>query len=58
MKAVEKHVADIKRYKSIILKSNNPHVIKDYSKAICRLQLELKAYCKFRGLNYNKILKN
>ena len=58
MKAVERHVADIKRYKSIILKSNNPNVINDYSKAVVRLQRELKAYCKFRGLNYNKILKN
>lgn len=57
MKLVEKHVEDIKRYKNIIMKSNNPNVISDYSKAVVRLQRELKTYCKFRGLNYNKILK-
>lgn len=56
MKAVERQLADIKRYETIIYKSNNAHIINDYSKAICRLKRELKTYCKFKGYDYNDIV--
>lgn len=57
MKAIERHMVEIKKYQSIVNESNNPYIINDYSKAIRRLKRELKTYCKFKGFNYNDIMK-
>lgn len=57
MKAVERHIEEIKKYQAIVNKSDNPYIITDYSKAICRLKRELKTYCKFKGFNYNNLMK-
>ena len=57
MKAIERHLAEIKKYQSIVNESNNTYIINDYSKAIRRLKRELKTYCKFRGYDYNIIMK-
>lgn len=56
MKAVKQQLADIKKYQDIVNKSNNPYIINDYTKAIRRLERELKTYCKFRGYDYNDII--
>ena len=56
MKAVERQLADIKKYQSIVNQSDNPYIINDYSKAIRRLKRELKTYCKFKGYDYNVIV--
>lgn len=56
MKAVERQLADIKKYQSIVNQSDNPYIINDYTKAIRRLQGELKTYCKFKGYDYNDIV--
>lgn len=57
MKAIERHIAEIQKYQSIVNQSNNPHIINDYSKAIRRLKRELKIYCNFRDFNYNDVMK-
>ena len=57
MKAIERHMVEIKKYQSIVNESNNTYIINDYSKAIRRLKRELKTYCKFRGYDYNTIMK-
>ena len=56
MKAAQRHIAEIKKYQSIVDKSDNPYIINDYSKAIRRLEHELKTYCKLRGYDYNNIV--
>lgn len=58
MKAIKRHFEDMEKYQRIIQESKNPYIINDYSKAIRRLERELKIYCELRGFNYNKILKN
>ena len=58
MIAIDKHLDDIRRYESIVKESKNQYVINDYSKAIRRLKRELKVYCDFRCIDYNKVLKN
>lgn len=58
MKAVKQHLDSIKEFQKIIDRSDNPYIINDYSKAIRRLKRELRTYCKYKGFDYNKILKN
>ena len=55
---IEKHLDDIRRYESIVRESDNPYIVRDYSKAIRRLKRELRMYCNYRGIDYNKLLKN
>ena len=57
MKAVQQHIEAINEYQKTADRSKNPHIINDYSKAIRRLKRELKTYCKFRGYDYNNIMK-
>lgn len=57
MKAVERHIAEIKKYQQAIRKTKSAYLKNDYSKCISRLIQELHEYCKYRGYDFKKIIK-
>lgn len=48
---------EIKRLKEAINKSASEKLITDYSKKIRGLIKDLKEYCSYKKLNYEKIMK-
>lgn len=51
-------INDIKRMEEAIKKTDSPYLINDYQKAIARKTKELKLYCKYKGLDYEKLFTN
>lgn len=58
MKALQRHIEEIMRYKQAIEKTNSAYLKNDYSKCIYEMKRELKEYCGYRGYNYKEIIKN
>lgn len=57
MKQAQKVVEEINRMKGAIEKTNSAHLKNDYSKGIRTLTAELKEYCGYRKLDFNKIMR-
>lgn len=49
-------VQEIKRLEKAIHKTESYRLRNDYRKGIERLKLELKEYCRYKGLNGRKLL--
>lgn len=50
------HANEIKRLKQAITRTKSKYLIKDYTKAIKRLERDLKEYCMYTGANYKEII--
>lgn len=57
MKAVNRQLEEIKKYKIAMEKSKSVYLKNDYAKCIHRLKKELREYCKWRGYNFKEIMK-
>lgn len=57
MKAVERHIEEIKRYQIAINKTDSAYLKNDYSKKINRMIKELREYCHYRNYNFKSILR-
>lgn len=57
MKAIERHIEEIKMYKAAIENTNSAYLKNDYSKKISRMINELKEYCYYRDYDLKAILK-
>jgi hypothetical protein len=57
MKQAVKVVKEIERLKGAIQKTNSEKLINDYSKALKRQIKELKTYCRYKGLNFNDVMR-
>ena len=57
MNAVQKHVAEINRLKTAIKQTKSVYLKNDYSKNLKTMTAELKEYCGYRDLDFNKIIK-
>lgn len=57
MNAAKQHLEYIREYQKIVDRTDNPHIRNDYTKAIKRLEKELKTYCMLRGFDYKEVLK-
>lgn len=57
MKAIERHIEEIKQYKRAIDKTDSIYLKNDYYKKIDRMFKELKEYCKYRDYNFKSILQ-
>lgn len=57
MKAVERHIEEIKRYQDAITKTNSAYLKNDYAKRVNRMIKELREYCHYRKYNFKKIIK-
>lgn len=47
-KAEQKHVAEMERLKDAIARTDSKHLKKDYTKALKRMQNELKEYRRYK----------
>ena len=47
----EKHVAEMKRLKTAIAKAKSEYLKRDYSKALKRMERELKEYDRYKGVD-------
>ena len=47
----EKHVAEMKRLKTAIAKAKSEYLKRDYSKALKRMERELKEYDRCKGVD-------
>lgn len=56
MKAAMRQVDEIDRVQEAIRKTKSPHLKKDYSKYLIELKRDLREYCGYKGLDYNKIM--
>lgn len=56
MKAAMRQVEEINRLKAAIKKTDSKYLKRDYKKSLCKIHAELKIYCSYRGLDYNKII--
>lgn len=57
MKAVERHIEEIKRYQEAMNKTDSAYLKNDYSKKINRMIKELREYCHYRNYNFKAILR-
>lgn len=57
MKQALKVVAEIERLKKAIERTKSAHLKNDYSKGIRNLTAELKEYCDYKKLNFEKVMK-
>lgn len=53
-----KHCEEIKKYRLAIQKTTSPSLKYQLGKHVNKLEKELKQYCKFKGLNYQILIKN
>lgn len=51
-------VKEIKRMEKAIHKTESYRLRNDYRKGIERLKSELKEYCRYKNLNYRKLLEH
>ncbi|MBO5711884.1 MAG: hypothetical protein J6R47_03510 [Acholeplasmatales bacterium] len=58
MKQALKVVNEINKLKIEISISNSEKLITDRSKKIRTLIKDLKEYCSYKGINYNKLIKS
>ena len=52
MKQIQKEIGEINRLHDASRKTESPFLKRDYKKAIVRKILNLKEYCRYRGLNF------
>lgn len=57
MKAVERHIEEIKKYQKAIDRTDSIYLKLDYSKKINRMIKELREYCHYRNYNFKAILR-
>lgn len=57
MKAAMRQVAEIKRVEEALQKTESKYLKRDYEKYLDTLKSDLKEYCGYRGIDYNKIMK-
>lgn len=48
---------EIRRMRVAIEKTKSQHLKNDYSKSIRRLTAELREYCGYRNLNFDKVMR-
>lgn len=56
MKAAVRQVKEIRRIEEAISKTKSVYLKNDYSKNIRTLKSELREYCGYRGIDYNKVI--
>ena len=56
MKAAMRQVEEIDRLKEAIRKTNSNYLKNDYAKNMRTLKRELKEYCRYRGIDYQRVL--
>ena len=57
MKAIERHIEEIRQYKTAREKTDSRYLKNDYSKKINHMMKELREYCHYRNYNYKAILR-
>lgn len=57
MKAIERHINEIKRYQEAIEKTDSNYLKNDYSKKISRMIKELREYCYYRDYDFTDVLR-
>lgn len=57
MKALDRHIEEIKRLKQAVEKTDSNYLKNDYSKRISRMIKELREYCHYRGLNFKEMMR-
>lgn len=56
MAALDNHIAEMRRVRQAILKTNSEPLKADYGKKYKKMRRELKEYCSYRGIDYKPIL--
>lgn len=56
MKQIQKEIDEINRLYDASRKTESPFLRRDYKKAIIRKILDLKEYCRYRGLNFKDVI--
>ena len=56
MKAVMRHLEEIRRVEEALKKTDSPYLKQDYQKHLKRLKKDLREYCHYRGFNYKEII--
>ena len=56
MKAAMRQVEEIDRLKEAIRKTKSNYLKNDYAKNMRTLKRELKEYCRYRGIDYQRVL--
>ena len=57
MEQALKVVAEINRKREAIRKTNSTYLINDYHKSIRADMVELRDYCKFKGIDFNEVAR-
>lgn len=56
MKAAINQVKEINRLKEATSKTQSKYLKRDYEKRIHKLKKELREYCRYRNINYHKLI--
>ena len=56
MKQIQKEIDEINRLYDTYRKAKSPFLRRDSKKAIIRKILDLKEYCRYRGLNFEDVI--
>ena len=56
MKAVMRHLEEVRRVEEALKKTYSPYLKQDYQKHLKRLKKDLREYCYYRGFNYKEII--